>query len=144
MMSWREEMLRRHGTTKAVSRGVDPTRRADRVGERSADRAHRRRSGDRLRDVAKAGAPSGGRYDNALAESFVDSFKTELIADRIWHTRSQLELAVVEYLGWFNSGRLHQALGDPPPAGFEALSPPQAQTITSTIMSKETQLTQSP
>jgi putative transposase len=38
----------------------------------------------------------GDAYDNALAESFVDSFKTELIADRVWRTRSQLELAVVE------------------------------------------------
>ena len=27
---------------------------------------------------------------NALAESFVDSFKTELITDRVWRTRSQL------------------------------------------------------
>jgi putative transposase len=86
----------------------------------------------------------GDAYDNALAESFVDSFKTELIADRVWRTRSQLELAVVEYLGWFNAGRLHQALGDVPPAEFEALSPPRTETITSTIMSKETQLTRSP
>jgi putative transposase len=62
----------------------------------------------------------GDAYDNALAESFVDSFKTELIADRVWRTRSQLELAVVEYLGWFNHARLHQALGDLPPAEFEA------------------------
>ena len=50
----------------------------------------------------------GDAYDNALAESFVDSFKTELIADRVWRTRSQLELAVVEYLGWFNHDRLHE------------------------------------
>ena len=33
-----------------------------------------------------------------MAESFVDSFKTELIADRVWHSRTQLELAVVEYV----------------------------------------------
>ena len=32
----------------------------------------------------------GDAYDNAMAESFVDSFKTELIADRVWRTRSQL------------------------------------------------------
>jgi hypothetical protein len=36
-----------------------------------------------------------------MAESFVDSFKTELIADRVWVSRSQLELALVEYVGWF-------------------------------------------
>jgi len=61
----------------------------------------------------------GDAYDNALAESFVDSFKTELIADRVWRTRSQLELAVVEYVGWFNHDRLHEALGDIPPVEFE-------------------------
>jgi len=63
----------------------------------------------------------GDAYDNALAESFVDSFKTELIADRVWRTRSQLELAIVEYVGWFNDQRLHEALGDRPPAEAEAL-----------------------
>jgi putative transposase len=65
---------------------------------------------------------TGDAYDNALAESFVDSFKTELIADRVWPTRSQLELAIVEYVGWFNTSRLHQALGDIPPAEFETLN----------------------
>ena len=79
----------------------------------------------------------GDAYDNALAESFVDSFKTELISDRVWRARSQLELAVVEYLGWFNAARIHQALGDIPPAEFEALSPAPVEAITSTIMIKE-------
>ncbi len=66
----------------------------------------------------------GDALDNAMAESFVDSFKTELIADRVWRTRTQLELAIVEYIGWFNDARLHQALGDIPPAEFETLSQP--------------------
>jgi putative transposase len=70
-------------------------------------------------------ASVGDAYDNALAESFVDSFKTELIADRVWRSRSQLELAIVEYLGWFNTARLHQSLGDIPPAEFEALHAPR-------------------
>jgi hypothetical protein len=61
----------------------------------------------------------GDAYDNALAESFVDSFKTELIADRVWRTRSQLELAVVEYIGWYNHSRLHESLGYLPPAESE-------------------------
>ena len=64
----------------------------------------------------------GDAYDNALAESFVDSFKTELIADRVWRTRTQLELAIVEYVGWLNHARLHQALDDRPPVEFEAPS----------------------
>lgn len=63
----------------------------------------------------------GDAYDNAMAESFVDSFKTELIADRSWRSRTQLELAVVEYIAWFNNDRLHESLGDLPPAEFEDL-----------------------
>jgi putative transposase len=61
----------------------------------------------------------GDAYDNALAESFVDSFKTELIRDRVWKTRSQLELAIVEYVAWFNNERLHTSLDGVPPAEFE-------------------------
>jgi putative transposase len=61
----------------------------------------------------------GDAFDNALAESFVDSFKTELIADRVWRTRTQLELAIVEYVAWFNTIRLHEALDDRPPEEFE-------------------------
>ena len=61
----------------------------------------------------------GDAYDNALAESFVDSFKTELIRDRVWKTISQLELAIVEYVAWFNNERLHTSLGGIPPAEFE-------------------------
>jgi len=62
----------------------------------------------------------GDAYDNALAESFVDSFKTELIRDRVWRSRTQLELAIVEYVAWFNNERLHTSLGGIPPAEFEA------------------------
>jgi putative transposase len=47
----------------------------------------------------------GDAYDNAMAESFVDTFKTELVADRVWRSRSQLELAIVEYVAWFNNSR---------------------------------------
>ncbi len=71
----------------------------------------------------------GDAYDNAVAESFVDSFKTELIADRVWRTKAQLELAIVEYLSWFNHDRLHGALGDIPPAEFEALAARRVQAL---------------
>lgn len=63
----------------------------------------------------------GDCYDNALAESFVDSFKTELIRDRVWRTKSQLELAIVEYVAWFNNERLHTSLGGVPPAEHEVV-----------------------
>jgi len=61
----------------------------------------------------------GDAYDNAMAESFVDSFKTELIKDRVWRSNSQLELAVVEWVGWYNNDRLHSRLGNRPPAEIE-------------------------
>jgi putative transposase len=84
-------------------------------------------------DVLQSVGSVGDAYDNALAESFVDTIKTELIRDRVWRTRDQLELAIVEYLGWFNHARLHESLGDLTPAEFEALHAPQDQTSTHTI-----------
>jgi putative transposase len=76
-------------------------------------------------DVLQSVGSVGDALDNAMAESFVDTLKTELIRDRVWRTRSQLELAIVEYLGWFNHARLHESLGDIPPAEFEALHAPR-------------------
>jgi putative transposase len=61
----------------------------------------------------------GDAYDNALAESFVDTFKTELIGDRVWRTRGQIELAVLEWVHWFNHDRLHESLSDIPPVEVE-------------------------
>ena len=60
----------------------------------------------------------GDAYD-ALSESFVDSYKTELIADRVWRTNAQLELATVHYVGWFNHRRLHSSIGNRPPVEHE-------------------------
>ncbi len=63
----------------------------------------------------------GDAYDNAMAESFVDSFKTELIADRVWRTRDHLEFQIARWIGWYNQRRLHSSLGDIPPVEFEAV-----------------------
>jgi len=70
-------------------------------------------------DVLGSLGSTGDAYDNALAESFVDSFKTELIADRTWRSVAQAELAIVEWVSWFNHDRLHSSIGDIPPAEFE-------------------------
>jgi putative transposase len=72
-------------------------------------------------DVLASIGSVGDAYDNSMAESFVDTFKTELIADRVWRTQTQLELAIVEWVAWFNNDRLHESLGDRPPAEVEAL-----------------------
>ena len=70
-------------------------------------------------DLTRSLGSTGDCYDNALAESFVDSFKTELISDRVWRTHDQAELAIVGRVGWFNHPRLHSSLGDTPPAEYE-------------------------
>jgi Integrase core domain len=72
-------------------------------------------------DVLASVGSTGDAYDHSMAESFVDSFKTELIAERVWRSRSQLELAIVEYISWFNDSRLHENLGDRSPAEIEEL-----------------------
>jgi len=61
----------------------------------------------------------GDAYDNAMAESFVDSFKTELIRDRVWRSNAKLELAIVEYVAWFNTRRIHSSIGNRPPVEHE-------------------------
>jgi putative transposase len=62
----------------------------------------------------------GDAYDNALAESVIGLFKTELIkAAGPWRTAEQVEIATLEYVGWFNHQRLYEACGDIPPAELE-------------------------
>jgi hypothetical protein len=50
---------------------------------------------------------------------------------------SALELAVVEYLGWFNTGRLHHALEDVTSVEFDALSDQRNETIRPTMIKLE-------
>jgi transposase InsO family protein len=66
----------------------------------------------------------------SFVDSFVDSFKTELVADRVWRTRSQMELAIVEYIAWFNNTRLHENLGDRPPREIEELYAVKSRALT--------------
>ena len=62
----------------------------------------------------------GDAYDNALAESVIGLFKTELIKPQgPWHTAGQVEIATLEYIDWFNHRRLYEACGDIPPAELE-------------------------
>jgi putative transposase len=70
-------------------------------------------------DVLGSIGTVGDALDNALAESYVDSYKTELIADRVWRSQAQVELATATWVAWFNHQRLHSSLGDIPPVEFE-------------------------
>ena len=62
----------------------------------------------------------GDAYDNALAESVIGLFKTELIKPRgPWRTAGQVELATLHYVDWYNHRRLFETCGDIPPAELE-------------------------
>jgi putative transposase len=57
----------------------------------------------------------GDAFDNALAESVIGLFKTELIKPRgPWRSVEQVEIATLEYVDWFNHRRLFQACGTHP------------------------------
>lgn len=76
--------------------------------------------------LAEAGiAPSvgsrGDAYDNALAESVIGLFKTEVIRRQgPWRSLEAVELATLTWVDWFNTRRLLEPIGYVPPAEFEA------------------------
>ena len=77
--------------------------------------------------LAEAGAmcsvgSRGDSYDNALAEAVNGLYKAEVIRKNgPWRSLEQVELATAEWVDWWNHRRLHGAIGDIPPAEFEAL-----------------------
>jgi putative transposase len=77
--------------------------------------------------LAEAGAvcsvgSRGDSYDNALAEAVNGLYKAEVIRKRgPWRSLEQVELATAEWVDWWNHRRLHSAIGDVPPAEFEAV-----------------------
>src|SRR3954454_14894157 len=78
---------------------------------------------DRLEDagaVCSVGS-RGDSYDNALAEAVNGLYKAEVIRKRgPWRTLEPVELATAEWVDWWNHRRLHSAIGDVPPAEYEA------------------------
>jgi transposase InsO family protein len=62
----------------------------------------------------------GDSYDNALAESVIGLFKTELIRQAgPWRGLDDVEYATLEWVAWFNTQRLLEPLGYRPPAEYE-------------------------
>ena len=78
---------------------------------------------DRLADagIAPSVGSRGDAYDNALAESVIGLFKTEVIR-RLgpWRSLEAVELATLTWIDWFNTRRLLEPIGYVPPAEFEA------------------------
>ena len=76
---------------------------------------------ERLRELAMAPSvgSAGDAYDNAMAEAFVGTFKAELVAGRRFAGFAEAEREALRWIGFYNHERLHEALGDLPPAEFE-------------------------
>ena len=78
--------------------------------------------------LAEAGAVTsvgsrGDSFDNALAETIIGLYKTELIRRRgPWKGIDEVEYATLEWVDWFNHRRLLAPIGYVPPAEFEATS----------------------
>jgi putative transposase len=72
-----------------------------------------------LKAVTSVGS-KGDSYDNALAETTIGLFKTEVINLRgSWRTAAQVELALAHWVDWYNHRRLHGACSDLPPDEYE-------------------------
>ena len=62
----------------------------------------------------------GDSYDNALAETVIGLFKTEVIRRRgPWRHAEAVEFATLEWVDWFNHRRLLEPIGNIPPAEAE-------------------------
>ena len=79
--------------------------------------------GQRLHDAGLLSSMSrvANCWDNAVAESFFASLKTELIHHQSWATRAHARRAIVDYIEvFYNRRRLHSSLGYLTPAEYEA------------------------
>jgi putative transposase len=71
--------------------------------------------------IAPSVGSQGDAYDNALAESVIGLFKTEVIRRKgPWRSLETVEFATLAWVDWFNMRRLLGPIGDIPPAEFEA------------------------
>jgi transposase InsO family protein len=77
--------------------------------------------------VRQSMSRKGNCWDNAVAESFFKTLKTELVYHVVFKTKIQAKLAVFEYLEvWYNRERRHSALGYLTPCQYEKLLMQQA------------------
>lgn len=66
---------------------------------------------DSFKTVTRSMSRKGDCWDNAVAESFFKSLKTELIYGNKLITKEQMELEIFEYIEiWYNKKRRHSAL----------------------------------
>ena len=92
---------------------------SDRVTQYLSLRYTERRRGA---EIAASVGSAGDAYDNALAETVIGQYKTELIGPGgRWRDAVSVEAAALAWVDWFNNHRLPAPLGHAPPAEFEAM-----------------------
>ena len=79
---------------------------------------------DRLDELGAAPSVGsrGDAYDNAMAEAWVATFKSELVDGRRFPSFEHIEHETLHWIGFYNSERLHEELGDLPPTEYEELN----------------------
>jgi transposase InsO family protein len=71
--------------------------------------------------IAPSAGSRGDSYDNAMAESIIGLFKTEVIQLKgPWRHAEAVEFATLTWVDWFNTRRLLEPIGCVPPAEYEA------------------------
>jgi putative transposase len=72
--------------------------------------------------IAASVGSIGDSYDNALAETVIGLYKTEVIRRRgPWRHLDAVEYGTLEWVDWFNNRRLLEPIRNIPPAEFEAV-----------------------
>jgi len=127
IVGWRvSTSLRTDLALDALEQAVHMRPNADRLVHHS-DRGTQYLSIRYTERLAEAGIESsvgtvGDSYDNAMAESVIGLYKTELIRPGgPWRNVEQLELATLTWIDWFNNRRLLGPIGHVPPAEHEAV-----------------------
>jgi putative transposase len=69
--------------------------------------------------IAPSVGSKGDAYDNAMAESWVSSYKNELVDGRTFPGYEHAEHESLSWIGFYNTERLHESLDDIPPAEYE-------------------------
>jgi putative transposase len=79
---------------------------------------------DRLDELGAAPSVGsrGDAYDNAMAEAWVATYKSELVDGRRFPSYEHAEHETLHWIGFYNQERLHEELGDLPPAEYEGLN----------------------
>jgi transposase InsO family protein len=73
-------------------------------------------------EIAPSVGSRGDAFDNAMAEAWVATFKSELVDGRRFPGYEHAEHEILSWISFYNGERLHEELGDLPPAEYEQLN----------------------